>query len=68
MSLNVQFYPYPSNLKAIVLYNTSGQKIAEQPAKGNGTGRYSFNISPFARGVYFIQAIFTDKKAYKKDD
>lgn len=64
--ITVQFYPYPSNLKSIVLYNTSGQKIAEQPAKANGSGRYNFNISPFAKGVYFVQAVFADRKLTRK--
>jgi hypothetical protein len=60
--ITVQFYPYPHSLKKIVLYNSLGQKIAEQPAKGNGSGRYSFNISKLANGVYFVQAIFVDKQ------
>jgi hypothetical protein len=65
-AITVQFFPYPSALKAVVLYNTAGQKIAEQPAKGNVTGRYSFNIRPLANGVYYVQAIFADKKLTSK--
>ena len=66
VAITVQFYPYPSNLKTIVLYNTSGQKIDEQPARGNGTTRYNFNISTLPNGVYFVQAIFADKKLVSK--
>jgi hypothetical protein len=65
-AITVQFYPYPYTLKAIVLYNTSGQKIAEQSAKANSTGRYTFSMNSFANGVYFVQAVFTDKKLIQK--
>jgi hypothetical protein len=64
--ITVQFYPYPVSLKKIVLYNTAGQKIAEQPAKWNGSGRFSFNISHLANGIYFVQAIFGDKQLTRK--
>ena len=63
-AITVQFYPVPLTLKAIFLYNSAGQKIAEQVA--TGTGNYTFNISRFASGVYFIQAIFSDKKITQK--
>ena len=65
-AITVQFYPYPSTLKTIVLYNTSGQKIAEKQAKANSTGRYSFNLNNLANGVYFVQAVFADKKLIQK--
>ena len=60
-AITIQFYPYPSTLKVIVLYNSSGQKVAEQVAM-NGTGSYTFNMSRFASGVYVVQAICSDKK------
>ena len=62
--VTIQFYPFPLTLKAILLYNSAGQKIAEQAA--NGTSRYTFNLSHFASGVYFVQAVFSDKKLMQK--
>jgi hypothetical protein len=64
--ITVQFYPTPSNLKWIVLYNSAGQKVGEQVAKGPGTNQYRFNMSRYATGVYFVQAIFSDKKLTQK--
>ncbi|OQP61709.1 hypothetical protein A3860_31075 [Niastella vici] len=65
-AITVQFYPYPLTLKAIILYNSAGQKIGEQVARENGTGQYTFNMSRFAPGVYFVQAICSDKKLMQK--
>lgn len=63
-AVTFQFYPVPATLKAITLYNSAGQKIAEQVA--TGAGSYSFNVARFASGVYFVQAVFTDKKIMQK--
>ncbi|MFL5747585.1 MAG: M43 family zinc metalloprotease [Niastella sp.] len=65
-SLTVQFYPYPLTLKTIILYNSAGQKIGEQVAQGNGKSSYTFNMSRFASGPYFVQVIFSDKKFTQK--
>jgi hypothetical protein len=64
--LTVQFYPPPLTLRAITLYNSAGQKIDEQMATGNGVSRYTFNMSRFARGIYFVQAVCSDKKLLQK--
>ncbi len=64
--ITVQFYPPPLTLRSIILYNSAGQKIAEQVARDNGTSSYTFNINRFASGVYVVQAIFPDKKITRK--
>ena len=63
-NITVQFYPYPAALKSIILYNSSGEKIAEQAA--NGSRYYSFPMNHFASGVYIVQAIFTNKRLTQK--
>jgi hypothetical protein len=65
-TITIQFYPSPLTLKTIILYNSAGQKIVEQVAKDNGTNNYTFDINRFASGVYFVQAIFSDKKFTQK--
>ena len=64
--ISVQFYPHPSNLKAIFLFNSLGQKVGGQVVKGSRASNYSFDMSHLASGVYFVQAIFTDKKLSQK--
>ncbi|HEY8897183.1 MAG TPA: zinc-dependent metalloprotease, partial [Niastella sp.] len=64
--INVQFYPYPATLKGIVIYNISGQKVAEQLARGPGTTVYSFDLSLYTNGVYIVQAIYSDQKRTQK--
>ncbi|AEV97203.1 Peptidase M43B pregnancy-associated plasma-A [Niastella koreensis GR20-10] len=63
-AITIRFYPVPVTLKAISLYTSAGQKIAEQVA--TGAGSYTFNLNRFASGVYFIQAVFPDKKIMQK--
>ena len=62
----VQFYPQPTNLKSIQIFNLSGQKITELKAAGGANNYYSFNISQQAKGTYIVRAIFSDKVLIKK--
>lgn len=64
--ISLQFYPYPSTLKAINLYNSLGQKVGGQATEGNRASSYRFDMSHLASGVYFVQAVFTDKKLIQK--
>ncbi len=57
----IQFYPNPSNLRGIVIYNMVGQKIAEQAIGGNITGTYTFDLSRYASGVYIVQVVLANK-------
>ena len=63
----VQFYPNPTNLKSVQLYNMMGQKLAETNI-GSGTGAvaYTFNVSKYAAGTYIVRVVFADKVLVKK--
>ncbi|WP_301923123.1 M43 family zinc metalloprotease [Ferruginibacter sp.] len=66
-SVAVQFYPNPSNLKSIQLYNLFGQKLAETNiSSGAGLPLYTFNMSRYPAGAYIVRAVFTDKVIVKK--
>jgi hypothetical protein len=63
----VQFYPNPTNLKSIQLYNLVGQKLAETTiATGLGATAYNFDINRYPAGTYIIRAVFADKVLLKK--
>jgi hypothetical protein len=64
--VTVQFYPDPLTLKTIIIYNSMGQKVAERVAMDNGSGNYTFDMTRFVSGVYFVQAVFSDKKFTQK--
>jgi hypothetical protein len=60
----VQFYANAASLKSIAIFNSFGQKIGEKLP--SGAASYSFNLNRYASGVYFVQAIFTDKKVTQR--
>ncbi|MGN6214777.1 M43 family zinc metalloprotease [Parafilimonas sp.] len=62
----VQFYPPPSNLKAIVVYSMMGQKIIQVNINGEAGTYYDIDLSRCAAGMYIVQAIFSDKVLTKK--
>ena len=63
----VQFYPQPTNLRGIQLFNSVGQKIAEVQVINDGANNYySFNLSGHSSGMYIVRAIFTDRVLTKK--
>ena len=65
--ITVQFYPNPTNLISVQLYNLTGQKLAEKSIlTGQGIPAYNFNISNYPAGAYFVRAVFTDKVIIKK--
>lgn len=65
--VTVQFYPLPDNLKGISIYNTAGQKVAEQQVNAPAaTGNYQFDLSRYASGVYIVQIVFSDRTEYQK--
>lgn len=57
----VQFYPQPVNLRAIEVFNITGQKILDVNTAGQANNYYSFNLSGYAAGTYIVRAIFTDR-------
>lgn len=65
-NLLVQFYPQPSNLKAIQVYSIIGQKMVEIKVTNIETTAYNIDISHSAAGVYIVRAVFSDKVLTKK--
>jgi hypothetical protein len=66
--VTVQFYPLPNNLKGISIYNSAGQKVAEQliNAPAASYGSYQLDLGRYASGVYIVQIVFGDRTEYKK--
>lgn len=63
----VQFYPNPANLRAISIFDANGRKIIErQTGNERGLPYYSFDLSHFADGVYFLHMVFSDKTVNRK--
>jgi hypothetical protein len=62
----VQLYPNPATLKGISIYNSAGQKVAEQLVNGGVSTSYPFNLGHFANGIYIVKVIFSDKTYLRK--
>lgn len=66
-NIAVQFYPQPTNLRSIQLFNDIGQKIAEVSISNNQANTYyNFNLSRYAKGMYTVRIVFTDRVLTKK--
>ncbi len=66
-AIAVQFYPQPTNLKGIQLFNSVGQKIDEVNIRNGQTSNYyNFDLSRYAKGMYTVRVVFTDKVMIKK--
>lgn len=65
-NIQIQFYPNPSNLRGISLYNLTGQKLAEIIVSGPGEVVYNMDISSYPAGMYIVRAVFTDKVLIEK--
>ena len=60
--INVQFYPNPTNLKGIELYNMLGQKIDKiTVTSGGGAVAYRFNIRRYPQGTYIVRVVFANR-------
>lgn len=65
--LTVQFSTPPVNLKAIILYNSTGQKVAEQLVGNNAPATlYRFNLGRYASGVYVVRLVYSDHSVSRK--
>ena len=66
-TIAVQFYPQPTNLKGVQLFNDVGQKIAEITTTGNSANSYyNFDLTAYSKGMYIVRAVFTDRVITKK--
>lgn len=66
--ISVQFYPHPTGLRAIRIYNINGQEVAQLtlPAGEVSTNIFEFNLQNYAAGMYIVKAVFDDKTLTKK--
>lgn len=66
--IQVQFYPNPTGLRGIGLYNLMGQKLAQidTPSSGLASTLYTFDINPYPAGMYVVRVVFDDRVVVKK--
>lgn len=65
-SITVQFYPQPVNLRAVQLYSSTGQKVAEILTPDNPGVFYQFQTGGLVSGIYYVRAVFTDRVVINK--
>ena len=63
--VTVQFYPQPTDLKGIEIFNMAGQKIAEIIANGQ-SNYYTLDISRYSAGAYMVRAVMGSGVMVKK--
>ncbi|MCW3080004.1 MAG: type sorting protein [Segetibacter sp.] len=60
--INVQFYPQPTNLRALQVYDIAGQKLTEVIIpNGQASNYYRLDITKYSAGIYIVRAVFTDR-------
>ncbi|MFL5747287.1 MAG: M43 family zinc metalloprotease [Niastella sp.] len=65
--LAVQFINTPVNLKAIIVLNSTGQKVAEKVINNNTPATlYQFNLNGYASGVYVVRLVYSDHTVSRK--
>lgn len=66
-NIAIQFYPQPTNLRAVQLFDITGQKIKDVNIAKNGANNlYNFDLSAYQRGTYIVRVVFTDRVITKK--
>jgi hypothetical protein len=56
----IQFYPYPTFVKGINVFNSQGQQVASQRLNAAGSSGYTFDLTGMANGVYMVQIVLGD--------
>jgi len=56
----IQFYPYPTFVKGINVFNSQGQLVASQRLNAAGSSGYTFDLTGMASGVYLVQIVLGD--------
>jgi len=51
----------PTDLKALIIYNTAGQEVWRKEYSGNAERQITIDLSGKARGVYLLKMIYTKK-------
>ena len=65
-TIAIQHYLPPTNLRSVVIYNETGQRVKVVNYNGNATTSEAINLTSFPSGLYVIQLIYSDKKLTKK--
>ena len=58
--ITIQFYPYPTFVKGINVFNSQGQQVASQRLNAAGSSGYTFDLTGMASGVYLVQIVLSD--------
>jgi hypothetical protein len=58
--INIQFYPQPTGLKAIRLFNSSGQLVRNVQVSQQYS-LYTMDVSSLSSGVYILSVVFADR-------
>ncbi|HTE12954.1 MAG TPA: T9SS type A sorting domain-containing protein, partial [Chitinophagaceae bacterium] len=61
----VQFYPQPTDIKGIAIFNMSGQKVAESIPNGQ-SNYYTLDISRYSAGAYIVRIVMGKNVLVKK--
>lgn len=62
-----QFYPQPTDLKSLQIFNAVGQKVFEVKfSSGLASSYYPLDLSRYQKGMYLVKAIFNDKVLTRK--
>lgn len=65
--LTVQFYPQPTGLRSLQLFNATGYKLAEYNiTNGQTNNLYTFDLTRYAAGTYYFRAVFADRVKIEK--
>lgn len=66
-TLTIQFLGNPPNLKAVSIYNVSGQLISQKSGSAvDGNNRITFDLSSVSDGIYFVKISYSDHQIVKK--
>jgi Pregnancy-associated plasma protein-A/Secretion system C-terminal sorting domain/CARDB len=57
----IQHYQVPTNLKAIQIFNSTGQLIIHQPYRGAALALVRLDLSRYAAGIYTVKMLYDDK-------
>ena len=56
----IQFYPYPTFVKGINVFNSQGQRVTSIRLNAAGGSGYTFDLTGMASGVYMVQIVLGD--------
>ena len=62
----IHHYGTPVNLKAVEVYNSTGQLVWDKRYNGNATTEITVDIAKYAGGVYMLKLFYTNKTIQQK--